>query len=370
MSSDTSGPWGAHTAPTSQTPTSQPAPLAPPEAPNAPTVTQPRVNSTDFVAAQRSNRRKTWLLILSLIVLGFMVGYVLGWAADAWGTDASRFQFFAISGVGILGGLIFSGVGMGAAAVTLLAGDKVVLSMNGAEEVSADQEPMLHNVVEEMAIAAGLPKPKVYVMETDALNAFATGLSPQKAAIAVTRGLLNTLIRDQLQGVVAHEMGHVLNLDTRYMVTVGIMVGLIAMVSDVVLRMSRFGMYSSGRSRSSSSRESKGGGAAIIVMIIAVVFMILAPIAAQMVRFAVSRQREYLADATSVQLTRNPMGLITALEVLDAGENKGPEIGNRATQHLFIVNPLRNFTSKTPALFATHPGIADRIRRLENLGRV
>jgi heat shock protein HtpX len=364
MSSDTTGPWGGHTPPTPQSP----APT--PEAPAAPAITQPRVNSTDFVSAQHANRRKTWMLIVSLIVLGFMVGYVLGWAADAWGTDASRFQFFAISGVGILGGLIFSGVGMGAAAVTLLAGDKVVLSMNSAKEVTADQEPMLHNVVEEMAIAAGLPKPKVYVMETDALNAFATGLSPQKAAIAVTRGLLKTLNREQLQGVVAHEMGHVLNLDTRYMVAVGIMVGLIALVSDVVLRMSRFGIYGSGRSRSSSRESKGGGGAAIVVLIIAVVFMILAPIAAQMVRFAVSRQREYLADATSVQLTRNPVGLISALEVLDAGENTGPEIGNRATQHLFIVNPLRNFTSKTPALFATHPGIGDRIKRLQNLGRV
>src|SRR5262249_15221244 len=275
-------------------------------APPPPAPTAPRVNSTDFVAAQAANRRKTWMLILFLIVLGFMVGYVLGWAADAWGTNANQFHLLAISGLGIFGGLVFFRVGMGAAAVTLLAGDKVVLSMNGAKEVSADQEPMLHNVVEEMAIAAGLPKPKVYVMETDALNAFATGLSPQKAAIAVTRGMLNTLNREQLQGVVAHELGHVLNLDTRYMVAVGIMVGLIALVSDVVLRTSRFGMFSSGRSRS-SDRESKGGGiGGIVVLVIMIVFMILAPIAAQMVRFAVSRQREYLADATSVQLTRNP----------------------------------------------------------------
>jgi heat shock protein HtpX len=254
--------------------------------------------------------------------------------------------------------------------VTLAFGDKVVLSMNGANEVTADAEPMLHNVVEEMAIAAGLPKPRVYIMETDALNAFATGLSPQKAAIAVTRGLLDTLTREQLQGVVAHEMGHVLNLDTRYMAAVGIMVGLIALVSDLVLRSFRFGGFGGSR-RSSSDRDSKGGGgAAIIVFVIMIVFLILAPIAAQLVRFAVSRQREFLADATSVQLTRNPLGLIGALEVLGAGETKGPEIGNRATQHLFIVNPLRNFSSGTPALFATHPSIADRIQRLENLGKV
>jgi heat shock protein HtpX len=355
-----SGPWGDHNAapPLSPTPSST--------TPSAPPVL--RVNSTDFVAAQRANRRKTWVLILFLIVLGFLVGYVLGWAVDAWGSGGNQFQLLAISGLGILGGLIFSGIGMGAAAVTLLAGDKVVLSMNGAKEVTADQEPVLHNVVEEMAIAAGLPKPKVYVMETDALNAFATGLSPQKAAIAVTRGLLNTLNREQLQGVVAHEMGHVLNLDTRYMAAVGIMVGLIALVADVVLRMTQFGGYRS--SRSSNSDRKSGGGAAIIVLVIMVVFMILAPIAAQMVRLAVSRQREYLADATSVQLTRNPVGLISALQVLEAGETQGPEIGNRATQHLFIVNPLRKFSGGTPALFATHPSIEDRIKRLENLGRV
>jgi heat shock protein HtpX len=358
------GPWGDHTR------TSPPSPESstPPPAPPAPAITQPRVNSTDFVAAQNANRRKTWMLILGLIVLGFLVGYVLGWAMEAWGDSSGRFQLAAVSAFGILGGLVFSGTGMGAAAVTLLAGDKIVLSMNGAKEVTAEQEPVLHNVVEEMAIAAGLPKPKVYVMETDALNAFATGLKPQKSAIAVTRGLLNTLNREQLQGVVAHEMGHVLNLDTRYMVAVGIMVGLIALVSDLVLRSM---WYGGGRSSRGTRREGKGGGgAAVIVLAVMIVFMILAPIAAQMVRFAVSRQREYLADATSVQLTRNPVGLISALEVLGAGETKGPGIGNRATQHLFIVNPLRQFSGNTPALFATHPSIEDRIKRLQNLGRV
>jgi heat shock protein HtpX len=258
------------------------------------------------------------------------------------------------------------------AGVTLAFGDKVVLSMNGAKEVTAEQEPQLHNVVEEMAIAAGLTKPRVYVMESEALNAFATGLSPQKAAIAVTRGLLKALNREQLQGVVAHEMGHVLNLDTRYMAAVGIMVGLIALFSDLVLRSMRFGSYrssSSSRRDNDSGNSKGGGGGAIIVFIIMIVFLILAPIAAQLVRLAVSRQREYLADATSVQLTRNPVGLIGALEVLDAGENKGPELGNRATQHLFIVNPLKAFGDNASALFATHPSIAERIQRLQNLGK-
>jgi heat shock protein HtpX len=359
-----SGPWGsADTAPTEPA-----APLAP-ESPHEP-VTAARVNGTDFLAAQRANRSKTWMLIVSLICIGFLLGYVLGWAADAWGSDANRFSLFAVSGLGLFGGFFLSFIGVISAGVTLAFGDKVVLSMNGAKEVTAEAEPMLHNVVEEMAIAAGLPKPKVYIMESEALNAFATGLSPQKSAIAVTRGLLKTLNREQLQGVVAHEMGHVLNLDTRYMVAVGIMVGLIALVSDVVLRSMRFGSFrSSGSSRRSSSDSKGGGGAAIIVFIIMIVFLILAPIAAQLVRFAVSRQREYLADATSVQLTRNPIGLIGALEKLGAGETKGPEIGNRATQHLFIVNPLKNFSENASALMATHPSIAERIQRLQNLGK-
>ena len=328
-----------------------------------------RVNGTDFLAAQRDNRVKTWVLILVLINLGFLLGYVLGWALEAWGTDANRFRLAAVSSLGLLGGALLAGIGVVSAGVTLAFGDKLVLSMNGAREVTPEAEPRLHNVVEEMAIAAGLPKPKVYIMESAALNAFATGLSPQKSAIAVTRGLLNALNREQLQGVVAHEMGHVLNLDTRYMVAVGIMVGLIALVSDVVLRSMRFGSFRSSGSSRRDSDSKGGGGAAIIVFVIMIVFLILAPIAAQLVRFAVSRQREYLADATSVQLTRNPVGLIGALEVLDAGNTNGPEIGNRATQHLFIVNPLKNFGEKTAALFATHPSIAERIQRLQNLGK-
>jgi heat shock protein HtpX len=361
------GPWDRGEA----SATLEPAPPAAPEAPHVP-VTEARVHGTDFLAAQRSNRTKTWVLILGLIVIGFLLGYVLGWALEAWGTDANQFHLFALSALGLVGGAALAGIGLISAGVTLTFGDKVVLSMNGAREVTPEAEPVLHNVVEEMAIAAGLPKPRVYVMESAALNAFATGLSPQKSAIAVTRGLLQTLTREQLQGVVAHEMGHVLNLDTRYMVAVGIMVGLIALVSDVVLRMFRFGSFSSGsrrRSSNSSSDSKGGGGAQLIVFAIMLVFLILAPIAAQLVRFAVSRQREYLADATSVQLTRNPVGLIGALEKLGAGETKGPEIGNRATQHLFIVNPLRNFGENASALFATHPSIKERIQRLQNLGK-
>ena len=183
-----------------------------------------------------------------------------------------------------------------------------------------------------------------------------------KAAIGVTRGLLQTLTRSELQGVIGHEMGHVANLDTRYMTIVGVTVGLISMVAEIALRSMQWG--SLGRGRSSGS-EKKGGGHAILFILL-IAFAILAPIAAKLVQFAVSRQREYLADATSVQFTRNPEGLIGALQKLTEAAKPFPGVSG-ATQHLFIVNPLRQFTSRTPALFATHPALEDRIERLRDL---
>jgi heat shock protein HtpX len=322
-----------------------------------------RIHGTDFLTAQSENRRNTWLLIVILILLGGILGYLIGWALEAWSGDAGFETFVTVSPLGILGATALAGIGIVSSGVTLFAGDRIVASMAGAREVTADAEPVLHNVVEEMAIAAGLPMPRVMVIESEALNAFATGMRTDNAAIGVTRGLLKTLPREQLQGVIAHEMGHILNLDTRYMAAVGIMVGLIALVSDMALRSLRF----SGRGSSRSSK--KGGGAVIVILAILIVFAILAPVAAQMVRFAVSRQREFLADATSVQLTRNPLGLVAALRALD-GHAKGPEIGNRAIQHVFIVNPVKEFTSKSNALLATHPSIEERIERLQNLGKV
>ncbi|MGH6892947.1 MAG: M48 family metallopeptidase, partial [Dongiaceae bacterium] len=321
-----------------------------------------RINSTDFLAAQRANRRKTIWLILVLLLLGGGLGYVLGWAGETYAQ--SRFEYvdlLRLSVPGLVGGLILLGIGVGATAVTFAAGDKVVLALNNAREVSAGEEPLLHNVVEEMAIAAGLPKPRVAIIESDAMNAFAAGMYPHSAAIGVTRGLLANLSREELQGVIAHEMGHILNWDTRYMTAVGILVGLVALVCDAVLR-ARWhrGVGSSG------GGKSKGGGAALVLMVV-LIFAILAPIAGRLVQFAVSRQREYLADATSVQLTRSPLGLIGALQKL-GHQPKAAELGNRATQHLFIVNPIREFGATASALMATHPDIESRIQRLQNLG--
>ena len=314
--------------------------------------------TTDFVSAQKVNRRNTMVLLAALTALAALLGYMIGWVMETESSDAVPL----VSKGGVAVAALLAAVSVGWSAISLAFGDKMVLTMANAKEIDKADAPQLYNVVEEMAIAAGVPMPKVMVLETDALNAFATGNRPGNGTIAVTRGLLNALNRDELQGVVAHEMSHLANLDTRYMVVVGVTVGLIALVCDMLLRSLAWGRGN----RSSSSSDTKGGGAAILIILLIVV-AILAPIAAKFVQMAVSRQREYLADATSVQFTRNPNGLISALGKLAEKAEPFPGV-SRATQHLFIVNPVQTFTSKSSALLATHPDIADRIARLRNLG--
>ena len=314
--------------------------------------------TTNFVAAQQVNRRNTIVLLIALTALAALLGYLVGWVLQAEVTD----QVWTVS----IAGLVLSGVLTAASviwsAVSLAFGSRIVNAMANARAIAKEDAPQLFNVVEEMSIAAGVPMPTVRVMETDALNAFASGTSASNASIAVTRGLLNTLNRDELQGVVAHEMAHIANFDTRYMTIVGVTVGLIALVADMILRTLRWGGSSS--SSSGSSKKSSGAGLLVIVLLVVAV---IAPLAAKAVQMAVSRQREYLADATSVQFTRNPDGLISALAKLTAAAAPFPGV-SRATQHLFIVNPLHTFTAKSSALMATHPDVADRIARLRNLG--
>lgn len=362
MSGTTPGPWDK-TAAASPAPAASPPPAA------------AAIKATDFLSAQRANKRNTWLLIIILLLLGGTLGYVGGALIESYSRpyysysdvesySGARGAFTAISAFGVIGGGALISIGLIASGVTFAFGGRLMLGLADAREVTADEEPMLHNVVEEMAIAAGLPKPKVAVIETEVPNAFATGMDPEHAAIGVTRGLLQKLNRDELQGVVGHEMGHILNMDTRYMTAVAILVGLIALVCDVARRMMWYGSVGgSGRRR---DREEKGGGN-IILLVIFIALAILAPIAAQLVRFAVSRQREYLADATSVRLTRNPVGLIGALEKL-AAEQQPFHGANRATQHMFIVNPFKVFGANSTALFSTHPPLEQRIQRLQNLG--
>ncbi len=312
--------------------------------------------TTDFVAAQRVNRRNTLLLLIVLTALAALVGYVIGWLLEGEASDAVPLW----SRLGLFAAALMAVVSVGWSMISLAFGDKMVLTMANAREIDKADAPQLYNVVEEMAIAAGVPMPKVMILETDALNAFATGNKVGHGTIVVTRGLLDTLNRDELQGVVAHEMAHLANLDTRYMVIVGVTVGLIALVCDMLLRTTMWG----GSGRSSSDKKGNSGGLLIILLIVVAIF---APLAAKAVQMAVSRQREYLADATSVQFTRNPNGLISALGKLADKAAPFPGV-SRATQHLFIVNPVQTFTSKSSALLATHPDIADRIARLRNLG--
>jgi heat shock protein HtpX len=242
------------------------------------------------------------------------------------------------------------------------AGDQLVLTASNAKPVDETTAPQLMNVVREMAIAANIPMPKVHVIDDSAPNAFATGRDPAHASIAVTTGLLQKLDREELQGVIGHELSHVRNLDIRFSLIVGVLVGSIALLSDFFLR---FTFWGGGR----RSRDRDGGGAgglALVFLVVAIVLAILAPIAARFVQLAVSRQREYLADASSVQITRNPVGLERALAKISS-DREVLEVANRATQHLYFTNPIKKFEDRASGLFSTHPPIVERINRLRVL---
>ncbi len=293
----------------------------------------------------RRNRRASWLLMGLVVALLCVLGYAIGFA---WiGGNGG--------GLGLLG--VFGVVAIVWSIVGYYAGAGMVLAVSGAHQVTHDQEPRLYNVVEEMSIAAGLAQPPaVYVIEDKAPNAFATGRDPAHSSITVTRGLLEVTDRDMLQGVVAHEMSHIRNYDIRFATLVGILVGMIALIADFFLRSRLFG-WGGGRRSSNDS-----GNAGAILMIIALVLAILAPIAAYAVQFAISRRREYLADASGVELTRNPLGLARALNAI-ARDPRPLREANRATAHLYIANPLRK-TREVTSLFDTHPPIQKRIEVL------
>jgi heat shock protein HtpX len=255
--------------------------------------------------------------------------------------------------------VLFGGL---AAAGSYFAGDSIVLSVSGAKEVDETSAPQLVDVVREMAIAANVPMPKVYIIDDTAPNAFATGRDPNHASVAITKGLLEKLDREELQGVLGHELSHVRNFDIRFALIVGVLVGSIALAADFFLR---FTFWGGGRSRS-SNRDGGGGGLQAIMFVVAIVLAILAPIAARFVQLAINRQREYLADASSVQLTRNPYGLERALEKISE-DQEVLEVANRATQHMYFTNPIKKFEKRASGLFSTHPPTLDRINRLREL---
>lgn len=243
-------------------------------------------------------------------------------------------------------------------------GDRVILATSGARRIQHRDDPELFNVVEEMAIAAGIPMPQVYVIDDPALNALATGRDPKHAAVAITSGLRQHLKREELQGVIAHEISHIRNYDIRLMLLLAVLVGTLVMLSDLFWQLLRGG---GGGSRDSKDSKSEGGGwIVLVVFILAVVLALIAPILAQIIQFAVSRQREYLADATAVELTRYPQGLANALRKLQ-GDAAVLRTANRGTAHLFIANPIAKFQARAESVFASHPPLKDRIARLDAL---
>jgi len=248
------------------------------------------------------------------------------------------------------------------ALITYYRSPQVALALSQAREVTKDDEPELHRTVENLCIGAGLPMPRVYVIEDGSPNAFATGRDPDHAAIAVTRGLLQKLDKLELEGVIAHELSHIGNYDIRVMTIVVVLVGLTALMADFALRLTFFGA-----GRRSSNRGRSGGAGVAIIYIIALVAIILTPIAAQIIRFAVSRQREFLADASAALLTRYPEGLARALEKISTDPDP-LEVANKATAHLYINNPLHEHKSFLNNLFSTHPPVEERIGLLRGMG--
>lgn len=291
------------------------------------------------------NKRKSFVLIVAMAACLLAFGYAAGYALE--GVDGAWFGMALASFVWTV-----------MLAVSFTSGSSILLASSHAKEITPDIAPQLYNVVEEMKIAANLPAlPKIYLIDEPAPNAFATGLSPGKSSVAVTAGLLARLDRDELQGVIAHEMSHILNRDVRYMTLAGVMLGSLQLLSQAFLR----GLWYSGRSSSryrSSSSSSSSGGAQAVFMLAALLLAILGPVLAQLFYFSLSRRREYLADASAARLTRYPEGLASALEKIASSPLK-LEAANDATSPFYIADPSRQ--SLMGGLTSTHPPIEKRI---------
>ena len=299
-----------------------------------------------FQDVQTANRWRSLLLLgfgfLLLVVAGEAVGYYLG--------------------AGPFGLVIAVAIAVASTGNAYWNSDKIALRITGAHQVDQATQPQLMNVIQEMALASGMPMPKVAVIDDEAPNAFATGRDPQHATVAVTTGLLAKMNREQLQGVLAHELSHVANRDTLVATLAVTIAGTLAILCDLAWRMSLFGGSTSRR----RSNDSNQGPLQIILLVAAVLAIIIAPLAARLLQAAVSRRREQLADATAVSYTRNPAGLRSALEVLQA-DSTVVRHTSRATSHLWIESPLDRGASRWNRMFDTHPPLSERIALLQQM---
>jgi heat shock protein HtpX len=297
---------------------------------------------------EAANKRNSIVLVFLVMLVFALFGYVIGYAltGDVGGAVLAVTVSLGLSVLSALG--------------SYFGGDQIVLKSSQARELRRQQFPELFDVVEEMAIAGGMPMPRVYLIDDASPNAFATGRDPQHASIAITTGLLRTLDREEIQGVIGHEMSHIRDYDIRFNLLVGVLVGGVSLLAQFFLRWT---FWFGGGSQRSDRDDGRLIGA--IFMILGLVLSILAPIFTTLVQLAVSRQREYLADASSVELTRNPYGLERALAKI-AADPQPLGAANGATQHMYIVNPLKKVGGGS-SLFSTHPSIVDRINRLRQL---
>ena len=292
-----------------------------------------------------SNKRKTWILLLFFFLLLALVGYAVGY-------------LFMRSGLG--GMIIALIIGLIYALTMIFQSTEIVMSMNGAHEVDEQTAPDLYHVVEDMAMVAQIPMPRVFIIEDSSLNAFATGSNPQNAAVAATSGLLAIMNREELEAVMGHEVSHIRNYDIRISTIAVALASAITLLSSMAGRMMWWG--GAGRRRSDNDRD--GNGLEIIMLVISLLAIVLAPLAATLVQLAISRQREFLADASSVELTRNPQGMINALRKLDNSEPMHHHVDD-ASSALYINDPKKG--GGLQKLFYTHPPISERIERLKHM---
>ncbi len=295
------------------------------------------------------NKKMTIILFLMFFLLIGFLSFIISFIIDS--TMGIGFIFF-FSIFGLLS-IIF-------AVISYYASDKIVTSIAGAKEVTKDQNPQLHNIIEELCLASGLPKPRIFVINDSAINAFATGRDPAHGVVCFTTGCLSRLNREQLQGVAAHELAHIRNYDIRTMTIATVLVGIAVLLSDFLFRMFLFGSFNN-----SNNKDFK---IAAIAIFVAIILAILTPVIAKMITFAVSRSREFAADATAVEFTRNPEGLASALEAI-SNDTQYLASANKATAHMYISNPFSGRKKKVfmQNWFSTHPPVEDRINALRNI---